>query len=98
MKEIVFVTHNKGKAKSAEKYFKGLKISTYEYELSEPRSDSIKGIATAKVKRSLSSCQKALHSSRFWFLYRRTKWFSQSFCQLHSRYHWNRWNTRINEK
>ena len=49
MKEIVFVTHNKGKAKSAEKYFKDLKITTYDYELSEPRSDDIKLIATAKV-------------------------------------------------
>ena len=58
MKEIVFVTHNKGKAKSAEKYFKGLKISTYEYELSEPRSDSIKEIATAKVKEAYQVVKK----------------------------------------
>lgn len=27
--EIVFVTHNKGKIKSAEKYFKNLKFTTY---------------------------------------------------------------------
>ncbi len=50
MKEIVFVTHNKGKAKSAEKYFNNLRISTYDFELDEPRSDDIKEIATAKVK------------------------------------------------
>ena len=49
MDEIVFVTHNKGKAISAEKYFKDLKILTYNYELSEPRSDDIKLIATSKV-------------------------------------------------
>lgn len=49
MEEIVFVTHNKGKAQSAEKYFKNLKISTYDFELDEPRSDDIKEIATAKV-------------------------------------------------
>ncbi len=49
MKEIVFVTHNKGKAKSAEKFFKDLKIRTFEYELSEPRSDDIKLIAKTKV-------------------------------------------------
>ena len=49
MKEIVFVTHNKGKAKSAEKYFDNLKISTYDFELDEPRSDDVKEIATAKV-------------------------------------------------
>ena len=49
MEEIVFVTHNKGKAKSAEKYFDNLKISTYDFELDEPRSDDVKEIATAKV-------------------------------------------------
>ena len=49
MNEIVFVTHNKGKAKSAEKYFDNLKISTYDFELDEPRSDDVKEIATAKV-------------------------------------------------
>lgn len=50
--EIVFVTHNKGKAKSAEKYFKNLKFTTYDFELDEPRSDSLKEIATAKVKQA----------------------------------------------
>ena len=58
MKEIIFVTHNKGKAKSAEKHFKNLKISTYEYELDEPRSDDIKLIATAKVKEAYEVVKK----------------------------------------
>ena len=56
--EIIFVTHNKGKAKSAEKYFKNLKISTFEYELDEPRSDDIKVIATAKVKQAYEIVKK----------------------------------------
>ena len=47
--EIVFVTHNTGKIKSAEKYFKKLKFTTYNYELDEPRSDDIKEIARSKV-------------------------------------------------
>ena len=47
--EIVFVTHNTGKIKSAEKYFKGLKFITYNYELDEPRSDNIQEIAKEKV-------------------------------------------------
>ncbi len=51
-KEIVFVTHNTGKIKSAEKYFKNLKFTTFNYELDEPRSDDIKEIATAKVKQA----------------------------------------------
>jgi len=50
--EIVFVTHNIGKIKSAEKYFKNLKFTTFNYELDEPRSDDIKEIATAKVKQA----------------------------------------------
>lgn len=58
MKEIVFVTHNKGKAKSAEKYFNNLKISTYDFELDEPRSDDIKEIATAKVKQAYETVKK----------------------------------------
>ena len=45
-KEIVFVTHNTGKMNSAEKYFKNLKFTTFNYELDEPRSDNIKEIAT----------------------------------------------------
>ena len=51
-KEIIFVTHNTGKIKSAEKYFKNLKFNTFNYELDEPRSDNIKEIATAKVKQA----------------------------------------------
>lgn len=58
MKEIVFVTHNKGKAKFAEKYFKNLKINTYNFELDEPRSDDLKEIATAKVKQAYDVVKK----------------------------------------
>ena len=47
--EIVFVTHNTGKIKSAEKYFKNLKFTTFNYELDEPRSDDIKYISKYKV-------------------------------------------------
>ena len=56
--EIIFVTHNKGKAKSAEKYLKNLQKSTFEYELDEPRSDDIKVIATAKVKQAYEIVKK----------------------------------------
>lgn len=52
MEEIIFVTHNKGKAKSAEKHFKNLKFSTFEYELEEPRSDDLKVIAQSKVEQA----------------------------------------------
>lgn len=58
MKEIVFVTHNKGKAKSAEKYFTNIKFSTYDFELDEPRSEDIKVIATHKVKQAYELVKK----------------------------------------
>ncbi len=58
MEEIVFVTHNKGKVKSAEKHFKNLKISTFDYELDEPRSDDLQVIATAKVKQAFQIVKK----------------------------------------
>ena len=56
--EIVFVTHNKGKAKSAEKYLKNIKFITYDYELDEPRSDDIKLIAKAKVMEAYEMVKK----------------------------------------
>ncbi len=56
--EIIFVTHNIGKIKSAEKYFKNLKFSIFNYELKEPRSDDIKEIATAKVKEAFEIVKK----------------------------------------
>jgi Xanthosine triphosphate pyrophosphatase len=45
----VFVTHNKGKIASAQKYLSNVKLTTYEYDLDEPRSDDIKEIAKVKV-------------------------------------------------
>lgn len=48
-KEIVFVTTNKGKIASAQKYLKGVTLIPYNAELIEPRSDDIKEIAKQKV-------------------------------------------------
>lgn len=58
MNEIVFVTHNTGKIKTTEKYFKGLKFATFNYELDEPRSDDITEIATSKVKQAYELVKK----------------------------------------
>ena len=49
MKEIVFVTHNKGKIEAAKNRLKGVNFKIYEYELEEPRSDDIKYISKHKV-------------------------------------------------
>lgn len=58
MGEIVFVTHNKGKAKAAEKYFKNLQFTIYQYELEEPRSDDIRLIAEYKVREAYNMVKK----------------------------------------
>ena len=57
-KEIIFVTHNKGKVKSAEKYFKNIKLSTIDFELDEPRSDDIQEIAESKVCQAYEMVKK----------------------------------------
>ncbi|CAI9391708.1 non-canonical purine NTP pyrophosphatase [Niallia sp. Sow4_A1] len=49
MKEIIFVTTNKGKIASAEKELKNIKVTPIQEELSEPRTDDIKEIARQKV-------------------------------------------------
>jgi len=48
-KEIVFVTTNKGKIVSAQKYLKDIRLIPYNAELVEPRSDDIREIARQKV-------------------------------------------------
>lgn len=48
-KQIVFVTSNSGKVKSAERELKNVEVIRYEAELIEPRSDNIKEISKIKV-------------------------------------------------
>jgi XTP/dITP diphosphohydrolase len=49
MDKIVFVTHNKGKIETAKEKLKDVNFVTYDYELSEPRSDDISLISKVKV-------------------------------------------------
>ncbi|MGN1329773.1 MAG: non-canonical purine NTP pyrophosphatase [Clostridia bacterium] len=49
MKDIIFVTHNKGKIASAQKRLEGVSVKIFDYELEEPRSDDIKYISKYKV-------------------------------------------------
>ena len=48
-KEVIYVTHNKGKIASAQEKLKDVELKIYEYELEEPRSDDIKYISKYKV-------------------------------------------------
>jgi len=58
MREIIFVTTNKGKIKSAQKTLKNIRVLPYEAELIEPRSDNIKEIATQKVLQAFDMTRK----------------------------------------
>lgn len=49
MKEIIFVTSNKGKIASAQKELENIVVLPYNAELIEPRGDDIKEIAKEKV-------------------------------------------------
>lgn len=49
MKEIIFVTTNRGKIASAQEYLKNTKLIAYDAELIEPRTDDIVEIAREKV-------------------------------------------------
>ncbi|WP_035292436.1 non-canonical purine NTP pyrophosphatase [Clostridium sp. KNHs214] len=49
MKEIVFVTSNKGKIASAQRELENIKVLPYNAELIEPRGDDISEIAKEKV-------------------------------------------------
>ena len=58
MQEIVFVTHNPGKIASAQKTLKNVKLSIFEYELDEPRSDDIEYISKMKVMEAYELVKK----------------------------------------
>lgn len=58
MKEIIFVTGNKGKVTSAEKYFKEVKISCYDYDYDEPEVNDIEFIAKSKVMQAYNMVKK----------------------------------------
>lgn len=58
MKEIVFVTHNKGKIASAQKEIQGVNLKIFEYELEEPRSDDVSYISQTKVREAYEIVKK----------------------------------------
>lgn len=58
MKEIVFVTSNRGKLASAEKELEGIKVIGYNAHLIEPRSSDIKEISKQKVIQAYNYVKK----------------------------------------
>ena len=58
MQEIIFVTHNQGKIASAQQKLNNVKLSIFEYELDEPRSDDIEYISKMKVMEAYELVKK----------------------------------------
>lgn len=58
MEEIVFVTHNKGKVASANRDCKNIKFKVFDYEVDEPRSESLQEIAKSKVEQAYKLIKK----------------------------------------
>lgn len=56
--QIVFVTSNLGKVKSAQRDLKDVEVIQYKAELIEPRSDNIREIAKQKVKQAYKIVKK----------------------------------------
>ena len=79
MKEIVFVTHNKGKIASAKKKLKDINFSIFEYEIDEPRSDDIKYISKVKVMEGYKIVNKPCISLDCGFWIDELKGFPKAF-------------------
>ncbi len=58
MKDIIFVTSNKGKIATAQSDLKNIRVLPYEAELIEPRSDDIREIAEQKVYQAYEIVKK----------------------------------------
>ena len=57
-KEIIYVTSNKGKVAEAQQYFDDAKLTIYNYDFIEPRTDDIKAIAESKVRQAYEIVKK----------------------------------------
>ena len=57
-RQIVFVTSNLGKVKSAQRDLKDVEVIQFEAELIEPRSDNIKEISKTKVVQAYNLVNK----------------------------------------
>lgn len=79
MKEIIFVTSNKGKVASAEQELKNIKVVAYNAELIEPRSDNIEEIAKQKVLQAYGIVKKPCISLDAGFFIDELKGFPRAY-------------------
>ncbi len=67
-RELVFVTHNRGKIASARHILRGVDLQVFEHELSEPRSDDVRYISECKAREAFALVGKPCISldAGFW--------------------------------
>jgi len=78
-KQIVFVTSNSGKVKSAQRDLKDVEVIQYEAELIEPRSDSIKEISKIKAIQAYKMVGKPCISMDSGFFIEELKGFPRAY-------------------
>lgn len=79
MKEIIFVTSNKGKIASAQNELKNIKVLPYNAELIEPRSEDIEEIAKQKVLQAYNIVKKPCISLDAGFFIEALKGFPKTY-------------------
>lgn len=79
MKEIIFVTSNKGKIATAQKDLKNIKVLPYNALLIEPRSDDIREIAEQKVYQAFEMVKKPCISLDSGFFIQELKGFPRAY-------------------
>jgi XTP/dITP diphosphohydrolase len=79
MKEIIFVTTNKGKIAYANDVIKNTKVIPYEYDLIEPREDNIRVIAEAKVRQAYEKTNKPCIAMDIGFFIRSLNGFPRAY-------------------
>lgn len=82
MREIVLVTTNEGKIKSAQKHFTDIKLVPFRQELKEIRSDSVKEIAEEKVRQAYNIVKKPCIAQDSGFYIRALKGFPKVYVNL----------------
>ena len=79
MKEIIFVTSNKGKVATAQNDLTNIRVLPYNAELIEPRSDNLREIAEQKVYQAFEMVKKPCISLDSGFFIEKLKGFPRAY-------------------
>lgn len=79
LKEIIFVTSNKGKVATAQNDLKNIRVLPYNAQLIEPRSDNLREIAEQKVYQAFDMVKKPCISLDSGFFIEELKGFPKAY-------------------